>query len=181
MNNSRIVRESRRCLDLLSGQCNVTLVWVHGPKNMETPSRRARHELPESSLVDLWMPFTSVKPTTAGKLFQDANLSWVNEEYCSNPSLTSPSMDKRRSNQLLGFGVCAYWLLCCGKVAYRMQLLFNDFCHGCRFSEEEETVVSYFCQCPSLTRCRFRLFDSLIYISLMMISFINVQPRVILY
>ena len=35
---------------------------------------------------------------------------------------------------------------------------FNDFFRESKSAEEEETVIHFRCQCPSLARCRYRLF-----------------------
>ena len=47
-----------------------------------------------------------------------------------------------------------------GKHAEKMALPFNDFYRGCRSAEEEKVVMHFLHQCPSLTRCRYRLFVS---------------------
>ena len=82
VNNSRVVRECRRCLHLLSERFGVTLVPEHS-----------------SRLGDI-----TVKLTIARNFFRDANLSWVNEETCSTARLTWPSMDRRSTNQLRRVG-----------------------------------------------------------------------------
>ena len=75
MNNSRIVRECRRCLGLLSGRfTSVPLVCVPGhcniPGNCRTDElARAGALLPEFSSI-----LASVKLAIARKFFRDANL-----------------------------------------------------------------------------------------------------------
>ena len=76
-------------------------------------------------------------------------------------------MNRRRTNQLLGFDrdvvlntmamLTGHFVM--GRYAERMRLPFNDFCHGCKSSKEEETVNNFFCQCKSLARCRNRWFE----------------------
>ena len=92
-NNSRIVRECRRCLNFLSGRFSVTLSWVPGhcdiPGNCSADGQaRAGALLPEFSSIDLGMPLTSFKLAFARKCSRDANLSWINEESCSTAMLT---------------------------------------------------------------------------------------------
>lgn len=129
------------------------------------------------------MPLASVKLAITRKFFLDANLSWVNEESCSTARLTWPLMDRRRTNQLLGLGrgiisitvamLTGHCVM--GRHAERMRLPFNDFCRGCRSAEEEETVIHFLCQCPSLARCRYRLFGSPFLVSLTELSSIDVK------
>ena len=152
--SSRIVRECRRCLDLLSVRfTSVSLVWVPGHSEIPGNCRadelaRAGALLPESSSVELGMPLASVKLTIVWRFFRDANLTWVNEESCSTARLTWPKMDRRRTNRLLGLGrdvisttVAVLTGHCrMGRHAERMRLPFNDFCRGCRSTEEEKTV-----------------------------------------
>ena len=64
--------------------------------------------------------------------------------------------------------------------AEKMQLPSNEFCHGCESVEEEETVIHFLCQSPSLGRCRYRLFGSPILISLMELSSIGVKDIALL-
>ena len=47
-----------------------------------------------------------------------------------------------------------------GRHPERKRLTFSDFCTGCRSAEEEETVIYFLYQCPSLERCRYELFGS---------------------
>ena len=135
-----LVRECRRCLDLLSERFSVSLVWVPGHSNVLGNCRadeiaRAGALLLESSSIELGMPLASFKLASVRKFFPDANLSWVNEESCSIARLTWPIhlyiKDSRITNQLLGLE-----------------------------AEEEETVIHFFCQFPSLGMCRNRLFGS---------------------
>ena len=86
-----------------------------------------------------------------------------------SPAIISwPLMDKRLTNQLLGLGrdvistsVAMLTGRCVmGRHSERMRLPLNDFCHGCRSAEKEENVIHFLCQCPSLSRCRYRLFGS---------------------
>ena len=65
-----------------------------------------------------------------------------------------------------------------GTNAERMRLPFNDFCQGCRSAEEEDIFVHFLCQCPSLSSCRYRLFDSSFLVSLMELSFIDINEIV---
>ena len=53
-----------------------------------------------------------------------------------------------------------------GRHTESMRLPINDFCRGCRSAAEEDTVVRFFCQCPSLARCRNRLFGYSFLVSL---------------
>ena len=112
-----------------------------------------------------------------------ANLSCINEESCYTAGLTSPSMDKMRTNHLLGLdrniisitvamltGHCVM-----GRHTERMRLPLNDFCSGCRSAEKEETVIHFLCQCSSLARCRYRLFGTPTLVSLMELSSIDVK------
>ena len=129
------------------------------------------------------MPLASFKLATAWKFFLDANLSWVNEESCSTARLTWPLMDRRCTNQLLGLDcdfisttvamLTGYCVM--GRHGESMQLSFSDFCCGCRSAEEEETVIHFFCQCPSLAGCRNRLFGSPFLVSLTELSSIDIK------
>ena len=174
VNTPRIVRECRRCLGLLSGRfTSVSLVWV--PLHCNIPGNCRADEfasvgalLAEFSSIELGMPLASVKLAITRKFFRDTNLAWVNEESRSNARLTWLLMDRRGNNQLLRLRrdiititVAVLTSHCVmGRHAERMRLPFNDFCRGCRSAEEEETVILFLCQCPSLTRCRYRLSGS---------------------
>ena len=137
----------------------------------------------ESSSINLGMPLTLVKSAIERKFFRDANLSWVNEESCSIARLIWPSIDKRRTNQLLGLGrnvisitVAMLTRLCVMKTHVAiMQLLSNDFCRECRSLEEEETAIHFLCHCPSLARCRYKLFGCPILVNLTELSFMDVK------
>ena len=61
------------------------------------------------------------------------------------------------------------------RYAERMRLPFNDFCCGCRSTEEEETVIHSFCQYPSLARHGYRLFGSSFFGSLTELFSINIK------
>ena len=50
--------------------------------------------------------------------------------------------------------------------AESIRLPFNDFCRGCRSTEEKDTVIYFLCQCPSFASYRHRLF-----------RFISFQPN----
>ena len=63
---------------------------------------RACTLLPEFSLIYLGVPLTSFKLAIARQFFRDANLSWFNEERRCTARLTWPSMDRKRTNLLLG-------------------------------------------------------------------------------
>ena len=58
---------------------------------------RAGELLPETSSIELVMPLASGKLDIRRKFFPDANLSWVNKEYCSTVRLTWPWMDRRQT------------------------------------------------------------------------------------
>ena len=96
VNNSRIVRECRRCFDFLSGRfTSVSLVWVPGHFTILGNCRagelaKAVAIFSESSSIELDVPHASVKLSIARKFFRDANLSWVNEESCTSPRFTCP-------------------------------------------------------------------------------------------
>ena len=60
-----------------------------------------------------------------------------------------------------------------------MRLPFNDFCYGCRSTEEEETLVRFLCQCPSLARHRYRLFGTSLLVSLKELSSIDIKDIVL--
>ena len=62
-----------------------------------------------------------------------------------------------------------------GRHAERTRLPFNDFCRGCWSAEEEETVIQFLCQCPSLIKCKFRLFCSPFLVSLTKLSSIDIK------
>ena len=62
-----------------------------------------------------------------------------------------------------------------GRHAERMRLSFNDFCRGRKFAKEEKTVIHFLCQCPSLSRYRYRLFGSTFLVSLTKLSSIDVK------
>ena len=62
-----------------------------------------------------------------------------------------------------------------GRHAERMRLLCSDFYRGYRSAEEEEIVIHFICQCPSLTRCRCRLFGSSFLVRLMKLSSIVIK------
>ena len=74
-------------------------------------------------------------------------------------------MDRRRTNHLPGLScniisitidmLTGHCVL--ERHAGRMQLPLNGFCHECRSAEEEETVVHFLWQCPSLAICRYRV------------------------
>ena len=129
------------------------------------------------------MPLASVKLAFARKFFQNANLSWVNIESASTARLTWPLMGRKRTNQLLGLGrdiisttVAMFTGHCVmGRLAGRIGLLFNGFCRECRSVAEEQTVIYFLCQCPSLARCRYTLFDSLFLVSLKELSSIHIK------
>ena len=135
-------------------QC--TLIW--NPKHCDIPANCRADELaragalPEFFSIDLGMPVTSFKLAIELKFSRDANLSWINEESSSTAFLTWRSMDRKGTNQLLCSGR--------GRHAERMRLPFNNFCREYSSAEKQETVIHFLCQCPSLARCRFRLFGS---------------------
>ena len=132
---------------------------------------RAGTLLSESSSIDLGMSLGSVKLDIEWKFFRDTNLSSINEESCSTTR-------RRRTNQLLGLGSDVIWTTeavftghyVVGRHAERMRLPFNNFCRGYRSAEEEETVIQFLCQCPSLATCRYRLFGSPFLVSLTELS-----------
>ena len=87
-------------------------------------------------------------------LVRDAQLAtyWTQTYPGSMRSPVPFLMDKKRTNQLLGLsrevisttvavltGHCVM-----GRQAEKMRLPFNDFCCGCRSTEEEETIVHSF-------------------------------------
>ena len=110
VNNSRIVRECRRCLDLLFGRfSSVSLVLAPGHNNIPGNCRadelaRATELLQKASSNELGIALVSVKLDIERKFFCNANRSWVNKESCSTERLTWPLMDRRHTNQLLGLG-----------------------------------------------------------------------------
>ena len=116
----------------------IAKLWHSG----KLKSRRAGALLSESFSTNLGMPLTS-------------NLSWINE-------------DRRGTNQLLGLGLniipitvaMLTGLVVIGTHTERMRLPFNDLCRGSRSSEQEEFVIHFLYQCPSLARCRYMLFGS---------------------
>ena len=104
-----------------------------------------------------------------------------NEESGFTAKLTWPLMDGRLTNRLLGLGrniISITVAMLTGhsvtdRHVERMQLPFNDFCSGCRSTEEEETVIYFLCQCPFLARCSYRLlrfYQILKFISHLLIS-----------
>ena len=176
MNNFGIVRECRHCLDLLSVLfTSVSLVWVSGYTNIR-PNCGAKQLagagalFPKSSSIELGVSINSVKLDIERKFFGDANLSWVNEESCSAARITWLLMDRRHTNQLLGLGydvisttvavITCYCIV--ERHAERIRLAFTDFCRGCRSTEEEETVIHFLCQCPSLARCKLFVYPFLV-------------------
>ena len=91
VNNSKFVKECRRCLDLLSGRFCASLVWFPGQVLGNYRAHgllRAGAPFPKSSSIELGMPLASFKLAIARKFFQDSNLSWVNKESCSIDRLT---------------------------------------------------------------------------------------------
>ena len=76
----------------------------------------------------------SFKLAIVRRFSRDANLSWINEVSCSTAGITWPLMDRRRTNQLFGFGrniisitVTMLTNHCVvGRHAERMRLLFNE-------------------------------------------------------
>ena len=160
MDISRIFRECRRYLNLLSGRFNISLIPGHCNVlgNCRTDDlARDGALLPQSSLIELHMPLPSFKLAFPGRFFRDFNLYWVNVESCSVARLTWPLMDRRRTNQLLGLNrdiISSKVAMCTGhcirdRHAERMRLPFNDFCNGC-ISAKEKKIVIYFCQSPPL-------------------------------
>ena len=93
-------------------------------------------------------------------------------------------MDRRYTNQLLGHGLHIISITgamladhsVVGSHAKRIQLTFNDFCNGCRSTEEEVTVIHFLCTCPFLAR--YRLFGSPFLVSLTELSSIVVKDTV---
>ena len=90
----------------------------------------------ESCSIELNVPFVFVKLAIARIFFRDANLSWANEESCSTARLIRLLMDRRCTNQLLGFGrdiisitvamVTGHCVM--GRHKEIMTLPFNDLC-----------------------------------------------------
>ena len=189
VNNSRIVRDCRSSLDLLSERLNtVSLVWVPGhgaiPGNCRADElARADALLPEFSSVELCMRPATVKLDIERKFFRDVNLNSVNEESCSIARFTWSLMDKRRTNQLLGLSrdvILTTVAVLTGhcvmrRHAERMRIAFNDFCRECRSTEKEETVVHFLYQCPSLARHKYRLFGSSFLVSLTELSSLDIK------
>ena len=140
--------------------------------------------IPESFSIDL--PHTSFKLAIERKFFQDANLFLIKEESCSTARLTWRSMGRKRTNELLGLGrntiLITVAMLTChfvmGRHAEEMRIPFNDCCLVCRPAEKEDTVINFLCQCPSLARCKYRLFGSPTLVSLTELSSIDVKDKV---
>ena len=112
------------------------------------------------------MPLTSFKLGIAREFFRDANYPGT----CFTPRLIWPSIDIRRTKQLLGFGFVATLAgdYVVGKHVERMRLSFNNFCHSCRFAEAEKTVNHFICQ-------SLRGTDSPTLVSLLELSSIDVK------
>ena len=137
-----------------------------------------------SSSIKLSIPLVSFQLANAGKFFRNANLYWVNLVLLHRQThLPLLLMDRRRTNQLLGLdcdiisitvamltGPCVM-----GRHGERMQLPFNDFCHSCRSAKKEKIVIHFYSQCPSLARCRNRLFGSLFLVSLTELSSVDIK------
>ena len=134
------------------------LIWI--PDYYDIPGNCRANELAragvlltESSSIDLGMPFTSFK--LARKFSRDVNLSLFNEESCSTSRLAWPSMDGRRTNQLLGFG---------RNFISITVAMFTGHCvmetHADPLKTRKLFPACFLCQCPSLARCRYRLFVS---------------------
>ena len=62
-----------------------------------------------------------------------------------------------------------------GARAERKRLLFNDFCYGCRSTEEKETAIHFLYQCPFIAWYRHRLFGSPTHVSLTELSSLDVK------
>ena len=62
-----------------------------------------------------------------------------------------------------------------GSYAESIQLPFNDFCQEYRSAEEEETILQFHWQCPSLGWCKYRLFGSPFLVSLVELSSFNIK------
>ena len=100
---------------------------------------------------------------SAQKLFRDAKLSWFNEKSWYIAIFTWPLINGRCTNQLL-------WL--------RPDIISPEWACleviGCGSHPKTSVVCAdhwgrrdfFFCQCPSLARCRNRLFSSLFVVSL---------------
>ena len=69
-----------------------------------------------------------------------------------------PSMDRRRTNQLLGLGR--------NFISIRVVMLTSG---------KDEETIHFLCQCPSLARCRYRLFGSPAVVHLTKLSSIDVK------
>ena len=151
---------------LISGCFSVSLVWIHGLSNVLWNCRVdelaiARALLPESSSIELGMILASFKLAIARKSFRDANLSWVNEQFCSTARLNWPLMDRRRTNQFwfwawhhLNYSDNVYRLL---SIAAPIQRLLPWVQIRWR---TVSSVIHFFCQSPSLTTRRNRLFST---------------------
>ena len=117
---------------------------------------------PESSSINLGILLTWLKLTIARKFTRYANLSWINNKFCSTAGLIS-YLDLVITSSQCGLG--------------RHTERFNDFCRECRFTEEEEVVIRFLCQCPSLERCKYSLFGSQTLVSLTELLSIDVMGR----
>ena len=62
-----------------------------------------------------------------------------------------------------------------GRHTERMRFPFNDFCHRSKSAEEEESVIHFLCQCSSLVRFRYRLFDFPFLVSMTELSSIDIK------
>ena len=125
---------------------------------------RAFALLPQLSSIVLQKSLAFFELTIAREFIRDANLSSFNEESCSTVRLTWPLLDRRRRNQLFRLDrdiiSTTAVMLTDHCVMGKDAALIHSFCRKCRSDEEEETVIYLFCQWPSLTRCRDRLFSS---------------------
>ena len=85
---------------------------------------------------------------------------------CSTATLTRLLMDRSRTNQLLDLSrdVISTVTMRTGRCimrrhAEKTRLPFNDFCRGCSFGKEQETLILFLCLCLSFLRCWYRSFD----------------------
>ena len=83
--------------------------------------------LPVFSSIELGMPLASVKLTIERKFFRDANLSWVNEEYCSITGRRLPLNDVCRGCRSTEEEEAIVPLLCqCPSLARHRYRLFGS-------------------------------------------------------
>ena len=172
--NSRVVKECFESLNEMGRFFHIRLVWIPGHQgflgNCKADLLAREGTIAHLPLAQegIGIPISSCRLIINEHLMDAWNQRWANLRECNHTRCIWPSLDSRRSKDLVFLPRRALSVVVAiitghclvGRHASRLGVNAPDFCRSCLDEEEEENVFHLLCNCPALARRRLKVFGS---------------------